>query len=190
MKAFLAWWRQTHKAKLYRGLVFLLLWLALLDFPRDVAGDELDFSWMQCLGHFLKNRAQCGVDYVWTYGPLGYFTQAVYDADLFWWKFVWELIVKFIFAWILLRWATMLGSGWAARAVRRLVVGLPCRLRGRAVSAGSGSNGTAGGARRGLPDAESPPRRDHAAGGSIADQGHVSTCRRGCLDCWAAGAGD
>jgi hypothetical protein len=84
------------------------LWLALLDFPRDVAANELDPSWMRCLGHFLKNRYQCGADYVWTYGPLGYFVHAVYDADLFWWKYAWELGVKFAFAWLLLRWADLL----------------------------------------------------------------------------------
>jgi hypothetical protein len=79
-------WLRSHKPRLLHGLLFGCLWLALLDFPRLVAAQRIDESWNRCLGHFVSNRSQCGVDYVWTYGPLGYFVHPVYVADLFWWK--------------------------------------------------------------------------------------------------------
>ena len=37
---------------------------------------------MQALGHFYRTKAQAGIDYVFTYGPLGYFATDVYDAQL------------------------------------------------------------------------------------------------------------
>jgi hypothetical protein len=105
-------WSARNKTRMLFGVLFLLFWLALLDFPHYVASAGNDSSWMRCLGHFLTNRAQCGVDYAWTYGPLGYFVQIVYDANLYWWKYAWEIVVKFAFAWILLRWAGLLRDVW------------------------------------------------------------------------------
>jgi hypothetical protein len=63
-------WLRSHKAHCLYTLLFLLLWLTLLDFPREFATNMLGSSWVRCLGHFLTHRRQCGVDYVWTYGPL------------------------------------------------------------------------------------------------------------------------
>jgi hypothetical protein len=105
-----------------RVLLFLFLWIALLDFPHYVASVGNDTSWQRCLGYFLTHRLQCGVDYVWTYGPLGYFVNMVYDTDLFWHKYAWELIVKFAFAWILLRWTALLSAGWMRAAFLILVL--------------------------------------------------------------------
>ena len=106
---------------------------------------------MQCLGHFLKNHSQCGERLFWTYGPLGYFVHAVYDADLF--------LVE-----------VRLGAGHQVRVrldfivlgppaaqpmdagtLRRLTVDLPGRGRGHAVSAGSGAAGAVAAAPRRLP---------------------------------------
>jgi hypothetical protein len=114
-------WLSPWKSQLLRALLFALLWLALLDFPQEVAGQELDASWMRCLGHFLIHRTPCGVDYVWTYGPLGYFVNVVYQEHLFWWKYAWELCVKFAFTWMLLRWAIVPRAAWI-RASYVLVV--------------------------------------------------------------------
>ncbi len=115
-------WLRSHKAQWLRVLLFLFLWLMLLDFPREVATTMLGSSWVRCLGYFLSHRFQCGVDYVWTYGPLGYFVHHIYDADLFWWKYIWELGVKLAFTWILLRWASLLRGGWIRAAFVLLVL--------------------------------------------------------------------
>jgi hypothetical protein len=75
--------------------LLFLLWLSLLDFPSFVAGgDNLDSSWQQALGYFLTHRFQAGVDYVFTYGPLGYFHTTAYVPELFWWKYAWEIGMK------------------------------------------------------------------------------------------------
>ena len=46
---------------------------------------------MQALGHFYRTSAQAGTDYVFTYGPLGYFATEVYDGQLYWQRYLWEL---------------------------------------------------------------------------------------------------
>jgi hypothetical protein len=94
-----------------RALLVLGLWLALLDFPKFVAGPELDRSWQQALGYFCTHRLQAGVDYIFTYGPLGYFTAGgaglpVYDAELFWPKYAWEVLIKLAAAVAIVR------AGW------------------------------------------------------------------------------
>jgi hypothetical protein len=84
-------------------LAGMLIWAALLELPLHVAGPELDPSWAQSLAHFCKHRFQAGEQYVFTYGPLGYFITPNYDADLFWFKVAWELILKLILAVAVLR---------------------------------------------------------------------------------------
>jgi hypothetical protein len=101
-------WLRSHKTVWLRALLFLLLWLTLLDFPRQINVRAIDPSWIRCLGHFLAKRYQCGVDYVWTFGPLGYLVNHLYDVDHFWWKYAWELSIKFVFAWLLMRWGSLL----------------------------------------------------------------------------------
>ncbi len=91
------------------------MWISLLNLPEAVAGPSLDQSWGQALGFFLKHQLQAGQDYIFTFGPLGYFFTALYDADLFGYKFVWELVLKFLFVVLLLRLA-------------RSTLGLPTRL--------------------------------------------------------------
>ena len=72
----------------------IVLWLILLRFPDEDGVADLDFSWRLCLAHFCKHRARAGVDYIWTYGPLGYFTTTAYDPDLFWLKYLWEIALR------------------------------------------------------------------------------------------------
>jgi hypothetical protein len=72
----------------------LVMWVRFLVFPSLVAGDGLDPSWMQALGHFYRTGAQAGTEYVFTYGPLGYFATWVHDGDLYWQRYLWELVVK------------------------------------------------------------------------------------------------
>jgi hypothetical protein len=102
-------------ALLLAGLAGLALWLGLLDFAGWVGGQGLDPSWMQCLGYFLEHRLQAGVDWVFTYGPLGSFVCPVYYPGLFWWKYAWELAVKAALAAVLLALAAWL-PGWVSRA--------------------------------------------------------------------------
>jgi len=72
----------------------LVMWARFLIFPTVVASTNLDHSWMQALGHFYRTSAQAGTDYVFTYGPLGYFVTEAHDDDLYWQRYFWELAVK------------------------------------------------------------------------------------------------
>jgi hypothetical protein len=89
------------------ALLTIALALTFLAFPEAIATTDLDESWVQSLGYFFKNQRQIGVDYVFTYGPLGFFIHRSYDADLFWHCYAWELIIKllcaFCIAWVALR---------------------------------------------------------------------------------------
>jgi hypothetical protein len=93
-------WAAIGKAggKVLSFVLFLVLWLALLDFSKQVAGPNLDQSYAQAFGYFLKHDFQAGKDYIFTYGPLGYFLHTAYDPDLFWYKFAWEIAIKFVLA--------------------------------------------------------------------------------------------
>jgi hypothetical protein len=76
------------------AVLALVLWVRFLIFPSVVAGTHLDHSWMQAMGHFYRTGAQAGTDYVFTYGPLGFFATAAYDGHLYWQRYAWELAVK------------------------------------------------------------------------------------------------
>jgi hypothetical protein len=69
-------------------------WLSVVDFPIRIASVSLDDSWQKAFGYFLKKGMQAGTDYVFTYGPLGYFNSPIYDPDLFWAGFCWEVITR------------------------------------------------------------------------------------------------
>lgn len=75
-------------------LAALFLWVACIELPGRAAGPQLDDSWSRCYGFFLTHRLRAGVDYIFTFGPLGYFYTIVYDADLFRLRYVWELALK------------------------------------------------------------------------------------------------
>jgi hypothetical protein len=84
------------------------MWMMFLCLPTSVAGaNDLDASWAQAYGYILKNNFQAGQDYIFTYGPLGYFTRTAtfYDTELFWYKYAWELAVNFVFVLIILKFA-------------------------------------------------------------------------------------
>jgi hypothetical protein len=80
--------------RLVLAALALAAWARFLIFPSVVAGDHLDHSWMQAMGHFYRSGAQAGTDYVFTYGPLGYFATWAYDGSLYWQRYAWELAVK------------------------------------------------------------------------------------------------
>ncbi len=97
----------------------LVLWVRFLLFPTFVAADNLDHSWMQALGHFYRTNAQAGTDYVFTYGPLGFFATEAHDHELYWQRYGWELVVKLAAAVVVMlalarlpsRGLTLLGAG-------------------------------------------------------------------------------
>lgn len=79
------------------GLLVLigLMWLTHLTLPSRTGEPGLDTSWQEVKGYELVHGWQVGVDTVFTFGPLGYFHVAPYNADLFWTKVVWwELAFK------------------------------------------------------------------------------------------------
>jgi hypothetical protein len=88
--------------------VALAMWFRFLDFPSVVGGVEgdSDGSWNQSYAYFLKNQFQAGKDYLFTCGPLGYFQNGmVYDSELFWYKYAWELVVKSVLVIAIMRFA-------------------------------------------------------------------------------------
>ena len=78
------------------------IWFSFLNFPQPITDLELDSSWGQAIGYFLKHNLQAGVDYVFTYGPLGYFGYGTFDSDLFWFSYYWELITKLVMVIVLM----------------------------------------------------------------------------------------
>jgi hypothetical protein len=74
----------------------LVLWVSLLRLPGFVSGPGLDQSWQQCLAYFFRHRLQAGTDYIFSYGPLGYFATTAYDPDLFWPRYAWELVLTLL----------------------------------------------------------------------------------------------
>jgi hypothetical protein len=83
--------------KVLTGCVALLMWLSFMQLPSGPVTNHLDLSWMQAMGHALKHKLQAGVDCLFVYGPLGFFSTHVYDADLFYQKIVWELLTSAAF---------------------------------------------------------------------------------------------
>jgi hypothetical protein len=92
----------------------LFLWIGLISFPNYAWGARLDDSWEQGLGVLLTRGAKAGVDYVFTFGPLGYFFTSAYNPELFWWKYTWEILLKLAMVCVFLR--LLKGKG-SARAL-------------------------------------------------------------------------
>jgi hypothetical protein len=76
----------------------VLFWIALLALPEYGFGVGLDDSWEQGLAHLMHDRAQAGVDYIFTFGPLGYLYTVAYEPALFWLRYAWEIIIKLAMA--------------------------------------------------------------------------------------------
>jgi hypothetical protein len=73
------------------GVVALGVFLTFLEFPIPAVGHDLDTGWALALGHFMKARRQAGVDYVFTYGPLGFLSVPCFFPGLFWLKYWWAI---------------------------------------------------------------------------------------------------
>ena len=88
-----------------------LLFLALMWMPSVMSEPSLDGSCALGLGHLLKAGARAGVDYVFTYGPLGYFYSPAYVEGLYAAKFAWEVAFAALTTLIVVRLAARIGSG-------------------------------------------------------------------------------
>lgn len=76
-------------------IIFTLLWLSFFNFPSPKV-INLDTSWQQILAYAFQHHWQAGVDYIFTYGPLGYFSlkNPSYNAEVFYPTVVWWIITS------------------------------------------------------------------------------------------------
>ncbi len=101
--------QKTLSSIIPKGITFLLFVLLCLSFftfplPKMI---NLDTSWQMILGHAFKQNWQMGVDYIFTFGFLGYFfvKNPIYDADLFYQTVAWVIIFNCLFSVVfLVRW--------------------------------------------------------------------------------------
>jgi hypothetical protein len=95
--------QQPRPWLIFNVLIILLLWFSFIQFSTPIKAG-LDPSWTQTLGYAFKHKLQAGIDYIFTCGPLGYFSvlNSSYDAELFYGKIVWWAIFSFLFAIIFL----------------------------------------------------------------------------------------
>lgn len=85
-------------------LLALLLWASQLTPQLGVAEPPDDGSYQSAMDHFLATGARCGIDWIYTYGPLGACQALTYHPDVVWTKLlVWELVFKACLALALVR---------------------------------------------------------------------------------------
>lgn len=94
-------------------LGFLVVSLSTFRFPSPTSA-ELDPSWQLALGYFLKNGLLAGVDYVFPYGPLGYFwsPNVSYYPPLLGWYLCWWTFFSGSFALLALFCASKFKTGF------------------------------------------------------------------------------
>ena len=118
---------RVQPATVMLGALGFLTWVALLAFPTFTAGRDLDQSWAQAYAYFLTHRFQAGVDYIFTFGPLGYFYTQAYDANLYWPAIVWQLTFKLLLSANLFRISGRFhSSGFRAAFRAATIIVLPC----------------------------------------------------------------
>ena len=93
----------------------VLLGLTFLSFPK-VAEVGIDSSWQLIVGRAFQEQWQAGVDYVYPYGPLGYFgvPGVNYVRELFYPAVGWSLLAGLTFGWIFVMRGLRL-QGWLRR---------------------------------------------------------------------------
>ena len=111
-----------RRSRLVFVVAWLAIWLAQVLPARVIADDALDPSWSQALGRFLAQGLKIGVDYVFTYGPLGWFSTNVDEPSLFWHKLLaWEVVWRLAASWFVAR-ALWQAPGRVERAAAVLLV--------------------------------------------------------------------
>src|SRR5262249_53367100 len=96
-RTFIAWLRDRPRLLLCFP-ASIAVFIATLRFADALPGPGLDMSWCQALTYFYKHNRQAGADYLFTYGPLGFFLPCLHDPDSFWLRFAWEVAMKAILA--------------------------------------------------------------------------------------------
>lgn len=106
------------------AVAFAAVFVALLWFPSPASDRFLDQGYGLAYAWFLKTGKQAGVDYAFTYGPLGYLvTGSLYFPGLYALKVAWALGFGAVAAWLLVRLATHLPL-WLAVVWVALVLAL------------------------------------------------------------------
>lgn len=102
--------RLFHEQNFVSFCIITIIFLTLLHFgqPTDIT---LDPSWTTGLGYAFEHNFQAGVDYVFTFAPLGYYQHYLssYLPNLFDLFMIWQVLTAFIIAlliFISLRWIT------------------------------------------------------------------------------------
>lgn len=72
------------------ALFALAIFVGQFTLPDGIPTPDLDSSWSQALGECFKTRAQAGIDYIFTYGPLGGLGNVIYDKQMYWHRYGWE----------------------------------------------------------------------------------------------------
>jgi glycosyltransferase involved in cell wall biosynthesis len=72
------------------SLAFVLVFLSNFVAPLVTGGSELDASWQQALVYAHQQGWRAGVDYVFTFGPLGYLLTWVFDPGSFAARAAWD----------------------------------------------------------------------------------------------------
>lgn len=75
-------------------LVGIATWIALLRFPTVPDAVSTEDGWKWALGLLLERRGQVGAEWIFTYGPLGYFLQTAYVPGLFAARWIFECAMK------------------------------------------------------------------------------------------------
>jgi len=94
-------YKQSLSIETFMGglCVVALVWLSTISFGAPTASKGLDASWIQSLAYAFEHHFQAGVDYIFTYGPLGYiYPRFCYNADLFYPFIAWNIIIGLFFA--------------------------------------------------------------------------------------------
>jgi hypothetical protein len=80
------------------AVLCVLVWATHATLPVSVVTDDRDPSWRAALGYALDHGLQAGKDYVFTYGPLGYFSTNVYVPEIFGIRLAWEACFGLVLA--------------------------------------------------------------------------------------------
>lgn len=90
-----------------RALLFALTFLSLLYLPGRLQDVTLDSSWQAAISYFAVHRKQAGVDFVFTYGPLGFLQTEHFQRELFPCRFLFELVYRAFLVYLIERLFTL-----------------------------------------------------------------------------------
>ena len=86
---------RVGQAEIAWTLVVLAIWLARMILPEQIAVVGLDLSWGKALAVAHERGLRLGTDYVFTSGPLGYFSTSAFHESLWWEKVLgFEVVFK------------------------------------------------------------------------------------------------